>query len=715
MEYTTKANMKKPGYDDPVDIQDINDNFDTVDGHIGASLVSEDGVHGLRFNTQDEVLEVYNENTGAWEEVAGGGGGGIAPLDVSGVTVDVGNGRVYLKWSDPADTEIQGTVVCQWGGTKLVRKAGSYPTGVKDGVLVLDNTVRDAYKTTAFTDSGLTNGTTYYYQFFPYSTAKTVNVNEVNRISAAPNRKKIGDIPSQSGTLTYNGKTQTPSWTGYDSNKMTIGGVTSSTDAGSYTATFTPLDDYCWSDGTTAAKSVQWTIARQSTAVPAQNGTLTYNGGSQTPSWTGYDSNKMTLGGTNAGTNAGSYNATFTIGANYIWSDGTTSVKTVAWKINKKAGSLSISPTSITLNLDKKTATIAVTREGNGAISAVSSNTGVATASVSGTTVTVSHVNQTNGSATITVKVAEGTNHLAPANKTCAVTATFIVSTLNDNSWAAIHSVSANGANYWSVGDRKSVLVKGTVGTLSVNATYWVYILGFNHNSTKEGTGIHFGGFKTAQTGGTDICLVDSKYNTDVNNGSKLFNMNHWGSSSSPYNTNYGGWAACDIRYDILGSTDKAPTPYGSTKTTSATGQDPSAACATNPVANTLMAALPADLRAVMQPMTKYTDNKGNSSNVAANVTKTIDYLPLLSEFEIFGARSYANQYEKDYQAQYAYYSAGNSKVKYRHSSTGSTAFWWERSPRYSGSYTFCRVNTNGAANLDSSDYSYGLAPAFKI
>ena len=191
--------------------------------------------------------------------------------------------------------------------------------------------------------------------------------------------------------------------------------------------------------------------------------------------------------------------------------------------------------------------------------------------------------------------------------------------------------------------------------------------------------------------------------------------QDHWGSSSSPYNTNYGGWAACDIRYDILGSTDKAPTPYGSTKTTSATGQDPSAACATNPVANTLMAALPADLRAVMQPMTKYTDNKGNSSNVAANVTKTIDYLPLLSEFEIFGARSYANQYEKDYQAQYAYYSAGNSKVKYRHSSTGSTADWWERSPYYNGSFGFCYVNTNGVASLYSSDSSYGLAPAFKI
>ena len=127
------------------------------------------------------------------------------------------------------------------------------------------------------------------------------------------------------------------------------------------------------------------------------------------------------------------------------------------------------------------------------------------------------------------------------------------------------------------------------------------------------------------------------------------------------------------------------------------------------------MAALPADLRAVMQPMTKYTDNKGNSSNVAANVTKTIDYLPLLSEFEIFGARSYANQYEKDYQAQYAYYSAGNSKVKYRHSSTGSTAYWWERSPSCGNSSSFCAVGTGGYADSSSSDSSYGLAPAFKI
>ena len=128
------------------------------------------------------------------------------------------------------------------------------------------------------------------------------------------------------------------------------------------------------------------------------------------------------------------------------------------------------------------------------------------------------------------------------------------------------------------------------------------------------------------------------------------------------------------------------------------------------------MAALPADLRAVMKPITKYTDNKGNSSDVAANVTSSLDYLPLLAEQEIFGGnRTYSNQYEKNSQVQYDYYKSGNSKVKYRHSSTGSTAVWWERSPNYGNGTTFCRVNANGYANISNASSSIGLAPAFMV
>lgn len=98
---------------------------------------------------------------------------------------------------------------------------------------------------------------------------------------------------------------------------------------------------------------------------------------------------------------------------------------------------------------------------------------------------------------TITVSCTAGTNYTAPASKTVTVKAEFILATLNDNSWAAIHSVSGTGASYWAVGDRKAVSVSGTVGTKSVSGTYYVFILGFNHNGA---TGIDFGTFKTALT-----------------------------------------------------------------------------------------------------------------------------------------------------------------------------------------------------------------------
>jgi hypothetical protein len=290
--------------------------------------------------------------------------------------------------------------------------------------------------------------------------------------------------------------------------------------------------------------------------------------------------------------------------------------------------------------------------------------------------------------------------------------------TLDNCTWAQIHKYSSDGANYWAVGDCKGITLNGTVGTLTLSSeTLYVYILGFNHNQTYEGEGIHFGGFKTGATDGVDVCLIDSKYDHPSSNGTKCFNLNHWGSSSSQYNTNYGGWAGCDTRYDILGSTDTAPSGYGSTPTTDRVGYDASTTCATSPVSGTLMAALPSDLRAVMQPMTKYTDNVGNKSNTAAGVSATVDYLPLLAEFEIFGARSYANAYEENYQKQYDYFSAGNSKVRYCHSATATSAYWWERSPSYSSTFYFCDVGTSGSATTGNnlSRCSYGLCPAFKV
>ena len=113
--------------------------------------------------------------------------------------------------------------------------------------------------------------------------------------------------------------------------------------------------------------------------------------------------------------------------------------------------------------------------------------------------------------------------------------------------------------------------------------------------------------------------------------------------------------------------------------------------------------------------MTIYTDNVGGGSNTASNVTTSVDYLPLLAEYEIFGSRSYANSTEQTYQAQYQYFKNGNSKVKYRDSSTSTTAYWWERSPYYANSGYFCFVGTIGNADYYTARGSFGLAPAFRV
>ena len=689
---------------------------------------------------------------------SGSGGGGLALAAASNIKVLTASGKVYVKWTDPEDMVVGDATLATWAGTVLVRKAGSKPTSRRDGTIVLDSKERDKYKAAYFCDSGLTNGVEYFYKLFPYSTSNTYTDSTEDEFSATPNAIAVGDVSGITLAAAGNGKLSIK-WTDpaatvvndgvtlatWASTIVVVkagGYATSPTDPdAAYTFTSTTRNAYAanplvatgLTNGTTYYVSLfpmstdgkaNTNAANRKTGVankitisnvPAQSGTLTYNGNSQTPSWSNYNSAQLTLGGTTSGTNATSYNATFTPKADYMWSDGSTTAKTVSWSIGKAAGSMTLSASAVTLNSAALTAEVTVTRPGDGAITASSSNTGVATVSVSGNKVTIKHVNQTTGTATITIKVAAGTNHTAPADKTVAVTAQFMPTkkALNDQTWAEIRQVSdaGQGSSYWSVGDRKAVLVNGTVGTLAVNQTLYVYILGFNHNSAKEGNGIQFGTFKTALSGGTDVCLVDGSYNSYKTDGSKIFNMNHWG------NYNYGGWKACDLRYDILGSTNKAPVNYGKARATSDTGYDAPTNTATSPVANTLMAALPADLRAVMKPITKYTDNKGNSSDVAANVTSSLDYLPLLAEQEIFGGnRTYSNQYEKNSQVQYAYYSAGNSKVKYRHSATGSTAYCWERSPCYNDSGNgFCFVNTGGTANRYGARYSFGLAPAFMV
>ena len=94
-------------------------------------------------------------------------------------------------------------------------------------------------------------------------------------------------------------------------------------------------------------------------------------------------------------------------------------------------------------------------------------------------------------------------------------------------------------------------------------------------------------------------------------------------------------------------------------------------------------------------------------------MTSTTDYLPLLSEFEYHGTRTYANSAEQNFQQQYAYYQAGNSKVHYKHNATGTAAYAWCRSVYAPGSSGFCLVSTSGSARSTGANYSWAVAPGF--
>ena len=135
-------------------------------------------------------------------------------------------------------------------------------------------------------------------------------------------------------------------------------------------------------------------------------------------------------------------------------------------------------------------------------------------------------------------------------------------------------------------------------------------------------------------------------------------------------NTNVGGWTNCAMRSTHLPA---------------------------------ILALMPAEVKAAIREVQK----KSSAGNKSSSIQTTNDKLFLLSEIEIFGSTTYSFAGEG---TQYAYYQAGNSKVKNR---SGSADRWWERSPYFNNSASFCCVDSGGGANWYSASASAGVAFAF--
>lgn len=282
-----------------------------------------------------------------------------------------------------------------------------------------------------------------------------------------------------------------------------------------------------------------------------------------------------------------------------------------------------------------------------------------------------------DGVTSVTIRYTEG-GVTATAEQAITVTAPVVIGALNDCTWAQIREISDAGqaANYWSIGDRKAETLNGTVGSLALNGTYYPFIVDFDHNMSKESPNAHtitFQFAKSALTGGADIAFVDGSYNSTGS--SAAFRMN-------TTNTNSGGWTGSYMKKTLMPA---------------------------------FKSACSAALRAVIKPVTICSDNVGGGSNTASNVTASSEEFYLPAEFEVHGARSYANSAEQNYQTQLAYYKAGNSKVKYKHNATGTAAHVWCRSANCNYSTSFCRVSTSGGAASNSAYASLGVAPLCNV
>ena len=184
---------------------------------------------------------------------------------------------------------------------------------------------------------------------------------------------------------------------------------------------------------------------------------------------------------------------------------------------------------------------------------------------------------------------------------------------------------------------------------------------------------------KTINIGGTNyqFQIIGFNHDTKTEGGTagitfQMVNCMNDTAKMNSSNTNSGGWTSCAMRTSVL---------------------------------NSIFFSLPADLQKVIKAVNKLT----SAGNKSATIDTTSDKLFLLSEVEIFGSTTYSKPGEG---SQYAYYKAGNSRVK---KVNGSNSSWWERSPFGNDSLTFCSVRNNGNAGTIDAGNSYGVSFGFCV
>lgn len=291
------------------------------------------------------------------------------------------------------------------------------------------------------------------------------------------------------------------------------------------------------------------------------------------------------------------------------------------------------------------------------------------------------------GSATVTITGTTESN--ATVSTTCTVSVVEIVSgTLDDKgfTWNALSNASqaisngtatalADGTGYKYSKNNKDIVIGDTKSIIVGEKTYLAVVIGFNHDKLSTSNS-EYGTYAGISFQLKDCLDTKAKMNSVMNSSS----------------TNSGSWASSAMRKYLNKNGTKADG-------TSDASQD----CIYNQIES--------DAKNVIKQVKKVTATEYN----ATTVTSTDDYLWILSEKEVFGARNHSNSTEfgNESNTQYSYYAdKNNSKIK---KLNGKSCYWWLRSPRYIVNKDFCIVNSNGLAYYMVAGFAGGVAFGFAI
>ena len=578
------------------------------------------------------------------------GGAAFEPQPVTGISAKVGHEKVGLLFDDPEDLSYLGYDIYEWAGTKVVRKAGMAPSSQSDGALVANSTTHDGHVSSYLEDTGLTDGTTYYYGLFPYTTAGVYNTDPSQIIAATPSALTVGTasalaakIGNNKATITWSdpadiADTAARYGTAWAKTELVRkeGSVPSDPSDGTLVATSTTRNQYSSTGYTDTGLTNGTTYYYGAFAYSADGAVSEVVAVAATPSALGIGSC------TNLAVTAGNATAAVT------WSDPSNVADTSAryganWArtvLVRKAGSAPTSPTD---------GTVVVTETTRNQYSSTAFNdTGLA----NGTTYYYAAFAISSDGVASTAATASATPTAFDPSKIAFATATdaeigLMISKANAGDITL--------SDYWSVGDTRvgsfAAMAATGVGESHVAQDVVMVIEDFNHYDKSDGSG------KAVVT----IGMRDMMANGTSREGGYM--------NSS--NDNTGGWRDCARRTWAN---------------------------------NVLKAAAPAWIADnIKQVKIRTADGSGDTYAV------TDDYWFMKSEKEVFGTIARASSTAESTLTQLAYYATAANRIK-NAGASGSAGYWWLRSPRSGGATSFVIVSSSGAVNGVSASNGYGLA-----